>query len=98
MRIVAVGTEQFVLGFRLAGLRVTYSVSQDMLETKINEILTEGGVGILILHDDDFRKLSYSMRRKLSESVEPVVIPVGKLEEEDIREKIKKAVGIDLYG
>jgi V/A-type H+-transporting ATPase subunit F len=43
------------------------------------------------------KKLTPTFRRRLVESIEPVVISIGRVEEVDLREKIKQAVGVDLW-
>ena len=85
-----------MLGFKLAGIRETY-VEEHNIEKKITELLAEKTISILVVHDDDYKQLSQGFRKKLSQSVKPIVIAVGKLEEEDIRDKIKRVIGIDLY-
>ena len=57
----------------------------------------DANVGILILSVEDMKALSNTMRRRLEMTPRPVVIAVGKKEEEDLREKIKRAIGVDLY-
>ena len=93
--IAVVGGRDFVLGFRLAGVRETYI--EENIESRVNTIISEKKLSILVVQDSDFKALPPGMRRKLSESVEPVVISVGRMETDDIRERIKKAIGIDLY-
>jgi V/A-type H+-transporting ATPase subunit F len=97
MSLVVVGSKDFVFGFRLAGVRRTYAVAQKDLEQKINELLDDKTVSILVLWEEETKNLSKILRKKLVESVKPVVVSVGKTEEEDIREKIKRAIGLDLY-
>lgn len=97
MELAVVGNEEFVLGFKLVGIRKTYSIESTELEGKINEVLEDRNVGILVLHTDDVQKLSSAMKRRLTSLARPVVIAVGKKEEEDLRTKVKRAIGIDLY-
>jgi vacuolar-type H+-ATPase subunit F/Vma7 len=47
--------------------------------------------------DADFRRISPALRKTMVESVEPVVIAIGKIEEVDLRERIKNVVGVDLW-
>jgi V/A-type H+-transporting ATPase subunit F len=93
--IAVVGNRDFVLGFKLAGIRDTFI--EDKIDERVNNLLMEKKVSIIILQDTEYEKLSQDLKRKFSESMEPVVVPVGKLGEEDVREKIKRAIGIDLY-
>ena len=97
MDLAAVGRDDFVQGFKLAGVRKTFSVDVDGLETQVAKVLDDANVGILILSVDDLKALSHTMRRRLETTPRPVVIAVGKKEEEDLREKIKRAIGVDLY-
>lgn len=97
MELAVVGSADFVLGFKLAGIRKTYAVKENELEQKINEVLQDRSIGILVLHNDDMKKISPLLKEKLDESIEPVVIPIGKEEFTDLREKVKRAIGIDLY-
>jgi V/A-type H+-transporting ATPase subunit F len=93
--IAVVGNRDFVLGFKLAGIRDTFI--EDKIDERVNSLLMEKKVSVIVLQDTEYEKLSQDLKRKFSESMEPVVVPVGKLGEEDIREKIKRAIGIDLY-
>ena len=91
------GRDDFVQGFKLAGVRKTVSVGREGLEAQIAKILEDPNVGILVLSADDMSALSNPMRRKLETTPRPVVTGVGKKEEEDLRAKIKRAIGVDLY-
>jgi len=96
MEIAVVGSEEFVTGFRLAGIRRVVSVTDEELLSTIVKVMDEPEVGILAVHTKDLEKLPQQLRTKMMESVDPVVIPVGE-EESDIRDKVRRAIGIDLY-
>lgn len=96
MEIAVIGSEKFVVGFRLAGIKKVYAVSPDNLLEKIVQVMDEPEVGILAVHTQDLERLPPQLRAKMMDSVDPVVIPVG-LEEGDMRDKIRRAMGIDLY-
>ena len=97
MEIAAVGRDDFVQGFKLAGVRKTFSVERDRLEAQIAKVLEDPNIGILVLSADDVAVLSHTMRHRLDTTPRPVVIAVGKKQEEDLRTKIKRAIGVDLY-
>ena len=97
MELAAVGRDDFVQGFKLAGVRKTFSVAPEGLEAQVLKVLADPDVGILVLSADDMGVLSNSMRRRLETTPRPVVIAVGKQQEEDLRAKIKRAIGVDLY-
>jgi V/A-type H+-transporting ATPase subunit F len=96
MEIAVVGSEEFVVGFRLAGIRMVYGVEPDGLEETIAKLMGSGEVGILAVHSRDLERLPQQLRDKMMGSVDPVVIPVGE-DEGDMRDKVRRAMGIDLY-
>lgn len=96
MEIAVVGSEDFVVGFRLAGIKQVYGVPPERLQETIMRLVQEKSVGILAVHTNDLERLPQQLRDRLMASVEPVVIPVGE-EEGDIRDKVRRAMGIDLY-
>jgi V/A-type H+-transporting ATPase subunit F len=96
VEIAVIGSEEFVVGFRLAGIKRVYAVSPENLLEKIVQVMDEPEVGILAVHTKDLERLPPQLRAKMMDSVDPVVIPVG-LEEGDMRDKIRRAMGIDLY-
>ncbi len=98
MEIAVVGNSDFVLGFRLAGIRKTYDAKPGDIESKIESLLKDQTVGILVIHNDDIKKLSSQMQKILDDSVEPTIIAIsGKGESTNLRDKIKQAVGVDLW-
>ena len=98
MEIAVVGNSDFVLGFRLAGIRKTFDATSSDIESKIQDILNDKTVAILVIHNDDMKKLSLQMQKTLDDSVEPTIIAIGgKGESTNLRDKIKQAVGVDLW-
>lgn len=97
MELAVVGSPHFVLGFRLAGVRKTHGIEPGEMEHTLERVMADHEVGILVLHNGDYQRLPPGMRRRLADSVAPVVIPIGKEEEVDLRERIKQAVGVDLW-
>ncbi|VVB89568.1 V-type ATP synthase subunit F [uncultured archaeon] len=98
MEIAVVGSSDFVVGFRLAGIRKTYDTTPDNIEAKVQNVLNDKAIAILVMHDDDIKKLSAQMRKTLEDSVEPTIIAIGgKGESTNLREKIKQSVGVDLW-
>ncbi len=96
MELAVVGRDDFVLGFRLAGVRKAYSVEPDAFEARVNEAVQDPEVGILVVNVEDLKRLATATRRRLETMPRPVLIAVGAHEEEDLRTKVKRAIGIDL--
>jgi len=97
MEIAVIGDEEFLLGFRLAGIRKVVPVCEKDIVPKLEELMRDRTVGILVMHNEDLDQLAPHLRRALVESIEPVVISIGRVAEVDLRERIKQAVGVDLW-
>ncbi len=99
MEIAVIGNSEFILGFRLAGIRKTYAAENDEKLTEyINSVLADNDVGILVLNAGDMEKVPRKLRTTLENSVKPTVIAIGGEEGGlSMREKIKRSVGVDLW-
>lgn len=97
--IGVMGSSDFVLGFNLAGIRKTYTVDAGQFAHEIERIISQkDNLGILVVESSNFETLHGHLRKKVSESLEPVVIAMGEgAGEADLREKVKRAIGIDLF-
>ncbi|MDO9518099.1 MAG: V-type ATP synthase subunit F [Methanosarcinaceae archaeon] len=98
MELAVVGDSEFVTGFRLAGIKKIFEVSDDNLESTVNGALKDSDIGILVMHDDDINKLPEVLREALNDSVEPTIVTLGGTgESSNLRDKIKQSVGVDLW-
>ncbi|UCH88537.1 MAG: V-type ATP synthase subunit F [Thermoplasmata archaeon] len=98
MELGVVGDEDFILGFKLVGIRKIFvPTKSDPLEVKLNEALQDDEIGILVMEDKVFKSLDTLMQNQLAESIQPTVITIGFEEDVAIREKIKQAIGVDLW-
>ena len=96
MDIAVLGNEEFVVGFRLGGVKRTYVSKPETYEKSIMDLMADPTIGVLAIDSDDIDLLSQTTRKKVMESIAPVVVMVGK-KEGDLREKVKRAIGVDLY-
>ena len=100
MEIAVIGNSEFILGFRLAGIRKTFAAENDeKLVEHITSVLADNDVAILVLNSSDMEKVPRKLRATLENSVRPTVIAIGGDEEGGLsmREKIKRSVGVDLW-
>jgi V/A-type H+-transporting ATPase subunit F len=99
MEIAVIGNSEFILGFRLAGIRKTYAADNDeKLNEYINNVLQDANVGILVINSSDMQKVPRRLRSTLENSVKPTVIAIGGEEGGlSMRERIKRSVGVDLW-
>jgi len=96
MEIAVIGSEEFVLGFRLAGLKKVFVADENNYQSMIGNAMSDGNIGILAVDAKDLNFLPANVRTKVLDSIQPVVVPVGG-DESDLREKVKRAIGVDLY-
>ena len=77
MEIAVVGTDEFILGFRLAGVRKTYVAETDeRLIEHINRVLEDKDVGILVLKGSDMERIPLRLRYIFLISVKSSVIVI----------------------
>ncbi|RLI96541.1 MAG: V-type ATP synthase subunit F [Candidatus Aenigmatarchaeota archaeon] len=98
-RLAVIGDPDFNIGFRLAGVRDIFDVTNDeeLIKT-VENVLKNKDIGVAVIDYNLLKKLPPTLRRAIDESVEPTFVFVG--EEggvEEIREKIRKAIGVDLW-
>ena len=101
MEILVIGDRHTVTGFRLAGIKKTYSTEDDQVDLK--SILMDDSTGVLILTEkfaESQRKLIENHRE--SKKMMPIIVEVpdisGPLSRDidPIRELIKRAIGADV--
>ena len=98
MEIAFVGGSESVLGFDLAGVKKSYAANtEDEMVSKIGEVMADSNVGILVLKQSDYNKLPKRLQEQLSESIKPTMITIGTEQSTEMREKIKRAIGVDLW-
>ena len=96
--VAVLGSPQFTLGFRLAGVRRIFdATTEEQLERGARQAVADPQVSILVLETADLNRLSPRTRADLVASVAPTVVAVGTQEDSTLREKIKQAVGVDLW-
>jgi len=98
MEIAFVGGSDSVLGFNLAGIKKSYAANtEEEMVSKIGAVMADSNVGILVLKQSDYNKLPKRLQEQLSESIKPTIISIGTEQSTEMREKIKRAIGVDLW-
>ncbi len=96
MDIAVIGSDEFTLGFRLAGVRRVFIADETNYQDKMQEAMSDANVGILAVNAEDLQYLPANFKTRVMESIQPVVVPVGG-DQSDLREKVKKVIGVDLF-
>jgi len=98
-RLAVIGDPDFNLGFMLAGVTDIYDVVNDEeLVKAVEEVLGRDDIGVVVVKYECLKKLPLALRREIDERVEPTFVALGGTGGvEEIREKIRKAIGVDLW-
>ena len=97
VKTAVLGSNEFIVGFQLAGIKNTIEVSENPFED-INKIKSNKEIGIVVLDDNIMDKLDKHQKIEIEDSVDPVFIPVStKVEQDSLKKLIKKSIGVDLW-
>ncbi len=99
-RLFVIGPREFLLGFRLAGLKKTYA-SEDVPSEKVfTSLLDEKQSGVMITDKATFESLDGRLQTRLQDSIESTLVVVTGGEEADggLRKRVKLAMGVDVWG
>lgn len=99
--VVVLGNSEFTLGFRLAGIKRCVEVENDnnKLAKEVEQALNDKSIGILVLDKNDVCKLPLRVTEKTEYSLAPVVVVLSEdtSSEEDLRRKIRRSIGVDVW-
>ncbi|XGI82792.1 V-type ATP synthase subunit F [Halorutilales archaeon Cl-col2-1] len=101
MKVGVIGSPDFTDGFRLAGVDTFREVrdqnKDEELDGAVEDLLGNDEVGIIVMHQDDLDYLSRDVRNEVENSIEPTFVTLGgEGGAGGLRQKIKRAIGIDL--
>ena len=97
VKIAAVGANEFVVGFQLAGIKDTIELGINPYN-ELKNLKSRKDLGIIIVDEKIMDSLEIHQRLDIDASVEPVFIPVStRVEQDSLRRLIKKSVGVDLW-
>lgn len=96
--IVIVGGKKFTLGFQLAGISKSFQLNKDNPDNTIKELMSDDRIGIIIIGEKSFGKLSEDLKLEATNSVEPVFLVMSQEDSNtELRKLIKKSIGVDLW-
>ena len=97
VKIAAVGGNEFVVGFQLAGIKDIIE-SGGSLFRQLKDLADRKDIGIVVVDEKIMESLEIHQRLEIESSVDPVFIPLSaKVEQESLRRLIKKSIGVDLW-
>jgi len=97
-QVAVLGTQEFILGFQLAGVGKAFILPKGNYENTIRELMANREIGLIILQEDTVLKLNPDFRELVTESIEPVILTITEEDtNEELRRLIKKSIGVDLW-
>ncbi len=98
MELAVVGSQEFTLGFQLAGISNIFNPeTDDEMSSQLKSLLNSKEVGIIVIDSSIMSTLPERLRGQLSASVTPTVLGIGTEEDTTLRDTIRKAIGVDLW-
>ncbi len=97
--LAVIGDSEFVMGFELIGIKKIFEADTNQeLKERFTEAMSDTNIGIIVTNDKSMKKLSQNFRRNVENSITPVVVTlsVDEFAQDNLRDMIKKAIGIDL--
>lgn len=97
VKIAVAGSNEFVVGFQLAGIKDTVEINNDYFN-QLKNLKNKKEIGIVVVDEKMLESLDSYQRFVIEASVEPVFIPVStKVEQDSLKRLIKKSIGVDLW-
>ena len=96
VKTVVLGSNEFIVGFQLAGIKETIEVSDSPMDDI--KKLKNARASIVIIDEKILESLDKHQRIEVEDSVDPVFIPIStKAEQDSLKRLIKKSIGVDLW-
>lgn len=98
--LAVVGDNEFVMGFELIGIRKIFEgETREKLRECFSGAMSDRTIGVVVTNESAMNKLEPNFKRVVENSVTPVVVVLSTKAgaQENLREMIKKAIGIDLW-
>ena len=97
VKIAAAGSNEFIVGFQLAGIKDTIGLGASFYN-ELRNMKERKDIGIIVIEEKIMEALEPYQRAEIESSVEPVFIQVSaKSEQDSLKRLIKKSVGVDLW-
>ena len=97
VKLAVLGSNEFIVGFQLAGIRDIVEVNNNYFN-ELKNMKSKKEIGIVVVDEQIIESLQPHERTEIEASVDPVFIPVStKAEQDSLKRLIKKSIGVDLW-
>src|SRR3989344_9543189 len=97
--LAVIGDNEFVIGFELIGIKKVFEAENPgKLKECFANAMSDKSIGLVVTNGNALEKLDTNFKRIVENSITPVVVVLSTDSgaQENLREMIKKAIGIDL--
>ncbi len=92
MKIAAVGTPEFTLGFELVGIKTYNYQKAEEIKT-----LTKNEIGVIVIEDKTMSSIDEYERKEFEDSIKPLFVVLStENSQENMNKLIKRSIGIEL--
>ncbi len=97
-QVAVLGSEEFRLGFELAGVGLSYPVPREAAEPTVRELMANTDIGLIIIEEKMLEELPEELRDAINACVQPVFLTITEEDtNEEMRKLIRKSIGVDLW-
>jgi V/A-type H+/Na+-transporting ATPase subunit F len=98
--LAVIGDNEFLMGFELIGIKKTFEgETKEKLREHFVSALNDRNVGVVVTNDKSLDRLEQTFRKTVENSISPVVVVLSTKAgaQDNLRDLIKKSIGIDLW-
>ena len=98
--LAVIGSNEFIMGFELIGIKQIFEANtENKLKNTLNDVMNNPNIGIIVIDDKSLSKLNEGFRKKVENSITPVTVVLSEkdMPQSNLKELIKKSIGIDLW-
>lgn len=97
VKLAVAGSNEFVVGFQLAGIKDVFEVGNKPYNA-LKNLKNRKDIGIVVIDEKVMERLEAYQRFEIEDSIDPVFIPVStSVEQDSLKRLIKKSIGVDLW-
>jgi V/A-type H+-transporting ATPase subunit F len=98
--LAVIGDNEFLMGFELIGIKKTYEgETKEKIREHFSSAMNDRNVGVIVTNDKSLERLEQNYRKQVENSISPVVVVLSTKAgaQDNLRDLIKKSIGIDLW-
>lgn len=100
-KLLVIGDEPLAVGFKLAGIEHVQQATKENFQQHLEAALNDKEYGVIVVNEMMFNNVDWRLKKRIDANPYPIIIQMpdasgSKIEGEDIRTLVKRALGIDI--